>query len=102
MTPTHVYFLPLGVSLPPGSRLSCTSCLQDTMMIFASAGGNQTLPLYETYTPSARQITIGCGPSFVNTTASIQSSSTSLWSTSSSSRWLSCVTLIASVVFLLA
>ncbi|RPB04879.1 hypothetical protein L873DRAFT_1665391 [Choiromyces venosus 120613-1] len=65
---SYVYYLPLGIKFPGGSRPTCSSCLSQTMAIFASAAGNSSQPLSGTYVPAAEQINLGCGPNFVNTT----------------------------------
>ncbi|KAI9775267.1 MAG: hypothetical protein M1839_001319 [Geoglossum umbratile] len=76
---SYVYFLPLGITLPGGARPTCNSCLQSTMAIYAAFAGNTTQPLSGTYVSAAQQINIGCGPNFVNATAThISQSSPSL------------------------
>lgn len=62
---SYPYYLPLGSSLPGGSRPTCNSCLQETMGAFSGFAGDQSLPLSRTYVDAARQINLGCGPSFV-------------------------------------
>ncbi|KAF8471806.1 hypothetical protein BDZ91DRAFT_653315 [Kalaharituber pfeilii] len=64
---SHIYYIPLGVKLPGGSRPTCSSCLQETMDIFREYAGNKSLPLSETYVPAANQMNIACGPEYVNT-----------------------------------
>lgn len=66
---SYPYYLPLGQSLQPGTRPTCNKCLQDAMAIFSSFAGNTTQPISKTYNAAAAQIQIGCGPSFVNKTA---------------------------------
>ncbi|KAF8430503.1 hypothetical protein BGX38DRAFT_1061645, partial [Terfezia claveryi] len=63
----NIYFLPLGLKLPSGSRPTCSSCAQETMRIFQEYAGNASLPLSETYVPAAQQLNMECGPQFVNT-----------------------------------
>ncbi|KAI9890908.1 MAG: hypothetical protein M1814_003548 [Vezdaea aestivalis] len=65
-TDSYVYFLPLGVALPGGSRPTCNKCLAETMQIFQSSAGNATLPISNTYVEAAQQIQRFCGPTFVN------------------------------------
>ncbi|CUS09248.1 unnamed protein product [Tuber aestivum] len=65
---SYVYYLPLGIKFPGGSRPTCSPCLSQTMAIFASTAGNSTQPLSTTYVSAAEQINIGCGPNFVNST----------------------------------
>ncbi|EMC94786.1 hypothetical protein BAUCODRAFT_56498, partial [Baudoinia panamericana UAMH 10762] len=64
---SYVYYLPLGVQLPAGTRPTCNTCLQNTMSIFASAASNKSVPLSEDYTAAAQQVDIDCGPNFVST-----------------------------------
>ncbi|MCJ1478506.1 hypothetical protein MMC13_007186 [Lambiella insularis] len=62
------YYLPLGFSLPGASRPTCSSCLQQTMNIFAAAASNLTQPVSLDYNNAAVQIDQVCGPTFVNST----------------------------------
>lgn len=71
-TSSYIYYLPLGVQLPGGSQPACTSCLQNTMAIFAEAAANTTQPLSKDYVGAAEQVQMTCGPSFVG--ASVQTS----------------------------
>ena len=75
---SYVYFLPLGVTLPGGSRPTCSTCLKQTMGIFAQSAGNLSQPISEDYSSAATQIDAGCGPNFVNASITpIQGSATS-------------------------
>lgn len=65
----YTYYLPIGQELPGGSRVTCNSCLQQAMSVFAGYGNNLTQPVSKTYTSAAQQIAIVCGSSFVNVTA---------------------------------
>ncbi|KAG0138716.1 hypothetical protein HOY82DRAFT_1995 [Tuber indicum] len=65
---SYVYYLPLGIKFPGGSRPTCSPCLSQTMAIFAATAGNSSQPLSTTYVPAAEQINLGCGPNFVNST----------------------------------
>ncbi|KAM3418366.1 hypothetical protein BST61_g4365 [Cercospora zeina] len=67
-TSSYIYYLPLGVELPGGSRPACTTCLQNTMAIFAQAATNRTQPLNGDYQSAASQIQMNCGPTFVQAT----------------------------------
>ena len=67
-TDSYVYYLPLGIPLPGGSRPTCSSCLQNTMAIFNQAASNMSQPVSNVYTSAAEQIDLGCGPTFANTT----------------------------------
>lgn len=60
------YYLPLGFSLPGGSRPTCSSCLQQTMNIFAAAASNLSQPVSSDYNSAAVQIDQVCGPTFIN------------------------------------
>ena len=64
----YIYYLPLGVLMPGGSRPTCSSCVQQTMQIFAQAAGNLTSPLAGTYADAATQVNQRCGPNWVNAT----------------------------------
>ena len=65
-TDSYVYYLPLGVNLPGGSRPTCSTCLQQTMGVFAETAGNLSQPISTDYVQAAMQIDSGCGPTFVN------------------------------------
>ncbi|RVD87691.1 uncharacterized protein DFL_001908 [Arthrobotrys flagrans] len=64
---TYVYLMPLGISIPGGARLTCSTCLQKTMRIYSAAAVNTSLPISSTYGAGANLINLGCGPDFVNT-----------------------------------
>ena len=66
----YLYYIPLGVPLPGSSRPSCSSCVQQTMQIFAQAATNLSTPLAGDYGSAATQINSKCGPNWVN--ASVQ------------------------------
>jgi hypothetical protein len=66
---SYIYFLPLGVSLPGGSRPDCTTCLKNTMAIFANFVSDSQA-LKGTYVGAAEQVQMNCGPSFAE--ASVQ------------------------------
>ena len=65
---SYTYYLPLGMQLPSGSMLTCSSCLQQTMGIFDAAAANRTQPVSAVYSQAAQLIDLGCGPAFVNQT----------------------------------
>ncbi|PPJ53472.1 hypothetical protein CBER1_00419 [Cercospora berteroae] len=67
-TSSYIYYLPLGVQLPGGSRPACTTCLQNTMAIFAQTASNHTQLLNGDYHSAASQIQMNCGPTFVQAT----------------------------------
>ncbi|KAK9333235.1 hypothetical protein V1520DRAFT_303008 [Lipomyces starkeyi] len=64
---SYLYYLPLGVSLPGGTRPSCSSCSQNIMSIFLNYAGNASLAISQTYVPAAQQINVFCGPNFAST-----------------------------------
>jgi len=66
---SYIYYLPLGMQLPSGSMLTCSSCLQQTMGIFDAAAANRSQPVSTVYTQAAQLIDLGCGPAFVNQTS---------------------------------
>ncbi|PUU73368.1 hypothetical protein B9Z19DRAFT_1004777 [Tuber borchii] len=65
---SYVYYLPLGIKFPGGSRPTCSPCLSQTMAILAGTAGNSSELLSTTYVSAAEQINLGCGPNFVNST----------------------------------
>ncbi|KAK6536992.1 hypothetical protein TWF281_001196 [Arthrobotrys megalospora] len=97
---TYVYLMPLGISIPGGARLTCSTCLQKTMRIYSAAAVNTSLPISSTYGAGANLINLGCGPNFVNTTVAEaqMGSAVSL----SSRTWISTISFIAilSIAFL--
>ncbi|KAK6537847.1 hypothetical protein TWF694_010749 [Orbilia ellipsospora] len=90
---SYVYLLPLGIPIPGGAQLTCSTCLQKTMRIYSAAAANTSLPISSTYGAAANLINLGCGPSFVNTTVAEAQlgSAVSL----SSRTWISTISLIA-------
>ncbi|CZT15552.1 uncharacterized protein RCC_01406 [Ramularia collo-cygni] len=70
-TSSYIYYLPLGVELPGGSRPACTTCLQNTMAVFAEAAANKSQPLSADYVGAAEQVQMTCGPSFVGAAVQI-------------------------------
>ncbi|KAK6351580.1 hypothetical protein TWF718_004737 [Orbilia javanica] len=97
---TYIYLMPLGISIPGGARLTCSTCLQKTMRIYSAAAVNNSLPISSTYGAGANLINLGCGPNFVNTTVAEAQlgSAVSL----SSRTWISTISFIAilSIAFL--
>ncbi|KAG9711237.1 hypothetical protein KCU73_g17235, partial [Aureobasidium melanogenum] len=55
-TDSYVYYLPLGISLPSTTSPSCSSCLRDTMSVFASTATNRSQPLSKVYGTAAAMI----------------------------------------------
>jgi hypothetical protein len=68
---SYPYYTALGTDLPAASRPTCNKCLQDTMDSFAGYAANRDQPVSRTYTSTAQQINLGCGPSFVNATVPV-------------------------------
>lgn len=64
-TSSYIYHLPLGLSLPGGTRPACTNCLKDTMSIFASAASSKTGEFRGNYAQAAQVVDLTCGPGFV-------------------------------------
>lgn len=98
---SYIYYLPLGVQLPGGSRPACTSCLQNTMRIFAQAAGNSSQPLNADYVSAAEQVQMNCGPTFVQASV-VSSSATSSFGPGGLGSSLGLVTLLVVVMNLLA
>ncbi|KAK7526673.1 uncharacterized protein IWZ02DRAFT_468020 [Phyllosticta citriasiana] len=72
-TDSYPYYLPIAITMPGGSRLTCNSCLRDAMHAFWSYTGNKTQPISNTYAAAASQVNIQCGPHFVNESVSTSS-----------------------------
>lgn len=64
-TSSYIYYLPLGVQLPGGTRPACSQCLIDTMAVFASNAGNSSQPVSKTYGQAASMVEMSCGPGYV-------------------------------------
>lgn len=64
-TSSYIYYIPLGMSLPGGTRPACTNCLKDTMSIFASAASNKNSHFRGDYAQAAQVVDLTCGPGFV-------------------------------------
>lgn len=62
---SYIYYLPLGVPLPAGTRPSCNACLKDTMIVFAAAASNNSVPISGDYASAAQQLDANCGSTFV-------------------------------------
>jgi hypothetical protein len=72
---SYPYYTALGTNLPGGSRPTCNKCIQDTMEIFAGYAAMKEQPVSTTYTSTAQQIALGCGPDFVNATVPVGTTS---------------------------
>ncbi|KAL1998047.1 hypothetical protein VTN02DRAFT_138, partial [Thermoascus thermophilus] len=70
---SYVYYLPLGMPFPGGSRPSCDPCLRSAMAVFAQAAQIKGQPLTRTYLPAAQLINVACGPGFVATAVDVAS-----------------------------
>jgi hypothetical protein len=68
---SYPYYTALGNELPAASRPTCNKCLQDTLGIFAEYAAKKDQPVSTTYVSTARQIDLGCGPDFANTTVPV-------------------------------
>ncbi|KAM0715949.1 hypothetical protein Q7P37_008463 [Cladosporium fusiforme] len=77
-TSSYVYWIPLGMQLPAGTRPACTECLQDTMAIFAAAAGNSANPLRGDYSQAAQMVHMSCGPGFVEAGVAVSAASSPL------------------------
>ncbi|KAF2771154.1 hypothetical protein EJ03DRAFT_269269 [Teratosphaeria nubilosa] len=64
-TSSYVYYLPLGVGLPNGSKPTCDDCLRSTMDVFASGATNGSTPIGSDYSAAAEIIDKACGSQFV-------------------------------------
>ncbi|KAF3901617.1 hypothetical protein ABW21_db0205459 [Orbilia brochopaga] len=92
---SYAYLMPLGVAIPGGARLTCSSCLQKTMRIYSAAADNSSLPISSTYASAASLINLGCGPQFVNNSVTAAQLGTA--ASLSSRTWLSTVSVIAAL-----
>ncbi|GAB7358476.1 hypothetical protein MBLNU230_g2540t1 [Neophaeotheca triangularis] len=72
-TSSYIYYLPLGVQLPGGTRPACSQCLIDTMAVFASNAGNSSQPVSKTYGQAASMVEMSCGPGYVEDIAAVDS-----------------------------
>lgn len=70
-TSSYIYYLPVGLALPAGTMPECTQCLSQTMAAYAKYAGNGTQPLSAVYGDAMSQITLSCGPNFVNATVPV-------------------------------
>ncbi|KAF3937160.1 hypothetical protein ABW19_dt0200161 [Dactylella cylindrospora] len=97
---TYVYLMPLGIAIPGGARLTCSTCLQKTMKIYSAAAVNTSLPISSTYVSGANLINLGCGPGFVNT--SIAEAQIGAAVSLNSRTWISTISIVAilSMMFL--
>ena len=76
----YLYYLPLNISLPGGSRPTCNSCLQNTMAVFSAATSDRESALASDYVNAAMQVNVNCGPTFTNTSlaAAVSSGASSI------------------------
>lgn len=90
---SYVYLMPLGIAIPGGARLTCSTCLQKTMRIYSAASTNTSLPISSTYGSGASLINLGCGPNFVNITVAESQVGSAI--SLRSRTWISTISLIA-------
>ncbi|KAI4754436.1 hypothetical protein E4T52_13417 [Aureobasidium sp. EXF-3400] len=100
-TNSYVYYLPLGVSLPGTTAPSCSSCLQDTMSVFASAATNRSQPVSKVYTTAAAMIDLTCGAGFVNSSGPVTPSTGAASLVSGGLGGLGSIALLVSLVIVL-
>ena len=62
----YIYYLPLGVALPPNTRPACNGCLRDTMAVFAQAAADPTQVIAADYNSAAQTVDQVCGAGFVD------------------------------------
>ena len=62
----YSYYLPLGTSMPVGTRPSCSDCLKRTMNIYRTYAANSTQPISRTYASAAQQVNMACGIEWVS------------------------------------
>ena len=96
-TSSYIYYLPLGVQLPAGTRPACNLCLQNTMAVFASAASNSSMPLSGDYPNAAQQVDVTCGPTFVEASVHMTSAASTFTPQPYMIGLLSLVVMIASV-----
>ena len=61
-----LFYVPLAMPLPGGSKPTCSSCTQQIMDVFATAAQNLSTPLGADYVSTAQIVNEGCGPTFSN------------------------------------
>lgn len=66
---TYAYYTALGFQLPPASKPTCSSCLQQTMGLFAGYAIQKDQPLSQTYLDCATKVNGACGQDFASTQA---------------------------------
>lgn len=64
---SYPYYTAIGLQLPAGTQPECTSCLQNTMAIFAGYAVQSGQSLSQTYLGCAMQVNQQCGPTFAST-----------------------------------
>jgi hypothetical protein len=90
----YIYSLPFGLPLPNGTTPTCSNCTKSVMTLFG-APANQTDDLKQTFQAALNIISAKCGPNFVHTQPSQQSSSSATLKIGdhATSRWAIGVTL---------
>lgn len=61
------YYTAVGLQLPIGSKPTCSTCLKNTMTVFAGYAVQKDQPLSNTYLGSATEINAVCGSGFAST-----------------------------------
>ena len=72
---TYPYYLPLGISLPPGSAPDCNSCVQRTMQTYSAAAVKSGQLISKTYPSAAQVIDTQCGGSFIPSKVKVSAAS---------------------------
>ncbi|RJE17970.1 hypothetical protein PHISCL_09697, partial [Aspergillus sclerotialis] len=67
----NLYFLPLGGELTRGVHLTCSTCLQATMGVYADWAAVEGQPLARSYIPSAKVVENACGKGFVDVNVTV-------------------------------
>lgn len=80
----YPYYTAIGLTLPAVAKPSCTSCLQQTMAIFAQYAVRKEQPLAQTYLGCANGVDSHCGPAFAATNVKVGSITSSMGSQAAS------------------
>lgn len=74
---SFVYYTAIGLPLPSGAQPTCSTCLQNTMKIFADYAKQKMQPLANTYLGCANQVNSGCGLTYSDASIQVGSEGTS-------------------------
>ena len=91
----YPYYTAVGLNLLTGSRPTCSSCLKETMNIYAGYAVQETQPLAATYIGCAKTIDSACGADFANASVPVGTMSTSGAGRSSVSNVIAAVVAVA-------